>query len=183
MTITLVLKQLDVWNHTTSLPNCFIVVCVCTPCLSSLLPQKYVRAHFNYSPKTDDEIPCQPLGLRFEKGDILEISNQDDPDWWQVIHVVIMPTVLFSGIVAFLAIHTVRTPLFSNYCTHALVIIKTEWFNVFCILFTSCCVIGLQARKVFDDGAESLPGLIPARHRQQQSVHQHSSSTHTGHTV
>jgi hypothetical protein len=68
---------------------------------------KYVRAHFNYSPKTDDEIPCQPLGLRFEKGDILEISNQDDPDWW-------------------------------------------------------------QARKVFDDGAESLPGLIPARHRQQQ---------------
>ena len=48
------------------------------------LPQKYVRAHFNYSPKTDDEIPCQPLGLRFEKGDILEISNQDDPDWWQV---------------------------------------------------------------------------------------------------
>ena len=136
VTITLVLKQLDVWNHTTSLPNCFIVVCVCTPCLSSLLPQKYVRAHFNYSPKTDDEIPCQPLGLRFEKGDILEISNQDDPDWWQVIHVVIMPTVLFSGIVAFWAIHTVRIPLFSNYCTHALVIIKTEWFNVFCILFT-----------------------------------------------
>ena len=31
----------------------------------------------------------------------------------------------------------------------------------------------VQARKVFDDGAESLPGLIPARHRQQQSVHHH----------
>jgi MAGUK p55 subfamily protein 5 len=70
---------------------------------------KYVRAHFHYSPKADEEIPCQPLGLKFERGDILEISNQDDPEWW-------------------------------------------------------------QARKVFDDGAESLPGLIPARHRQQQSV-------------
>jgi MAGUK p55 subfamily protein 5 len=68
---------------------------------------KYVRAHFHYAPTTDEDIPCQPLGLRFEKGDILEISNQDDPEWW-------------------------------------------------------------QARKVFDDGAESLPGLIPARHRQQQ---------------
>lgn len=49
------------------------------------LRQKYVRAHFNYSPKSDEEIPCQPLGLKFEKGDILEISNQDDPDWWQVM--------------------------------------------------------------------------------------------------
>ena len=47
-------------------------------------PQKYVRAHFYYNPKTDEEIPCQPLGLGFEKSDILEISNQDDPDWWQV---------------------------------------------------------------------------------------------------
>ena len=54
------------------------------PSLPVTSPQKYVRAHFNYHPKGDDEIPCQPLGLRFEKGDILEISNQDEPDWWQV---------------------------------------------------------------------------------------------------
>ena len=29
----------------------------------------------------------------------------------------------------------------------------------------------LQARKVFDDGGESLPGLIPARQLQQKLVH------------
>ena len=41
-------------------------------------------------------------------------------------------------------------------------------FNVYADVFVYMC--RLQARKVFDDGAESLPGLIPARHRQQQSV-------------
>ena len=29
-------------------------------------------------------------------------------------------------------------------------------------------VHSIKARKVFDDGAESLPGLIPSRHLQQQ---------------
>ena len=46
--------------------------------------QKYVRAHFNYNGRLDEEIPCKALGLNFQKGDILEISNQDDPFWWQV---------------------------------------------------------------------------------------------------
>lgn len=46
--------------------------------------QKYIRAHFNYNGKLDEEIPCKSLGLSFRKGDILEISNQDDPNWWQV---------------------------------------------------------------------------------------------------
>ena len=32
----------------------------------------------------DEEIPCKELSLNFSRGDILEISNQDDPDWWQV---------------------------------------------------------------------------------------------------
>ena len=47
-------------------------------------PQKYVRVHFNYDGRLDDELPCKALGLSFQKGDIMEISNQDDPDWWQV---------------------------------------------------------------------------------------------------
>ena len=46
--------------------------------------QKYIRAHFNYNGRLDEEIPCKALGLSFHKGDILEISNQDDPNWWQV---------------------------------------------------------------------------------------------------
>lgn len=46
--------------------------------------QKYVRAHFSYEGEIDEEVPCKELALSFTKGEILEISNQDDPDWWQV---------------------------------------------------------------------------------------------------
>lgn len=49
-----------------------------------------MKAHFNYNPKHDADIPCKALGLTFQRGDILEVSNQDDPEWWQVhtyIHV------------------------------------------------------------------------------------------------
>ena len=49
-----------------------------------ILIQKYVRAHFGYSAELDSEVPCKELALNFQKGDILEVSNQDDPDWWQV---------------------------------------------------------------------------------------------------
>ena len=46
--------------------------------------QKYVRAHFSYDGEIDEQVPCKELALSFSKGEILEISNQDDPDWWQV---------------------------------------------------------------------------------------------------
>jgi len=32
----------------------------------------------------DGYIPCRDLGLPFSRGDILEIINHDDPNWWQV---------------------------------------------------------------------------------------------------
>ena len=43
-----------------------------------------MRAHFNYDGRLDDEIPCRELGLNFQKSDIMEVSNEDDPNWWQV---------------------------------------------------------------------------------------------------
>ncbi len=43
-----------------------------------------MRAHFNYDGSLDEEIPCKVLGLSFQKGDIMEIVNMDEPDWWQV---------------------------------------------------------------------------------------------------
>ncbi len=43
-----------------------------------------MRAHFNYNGQLDEELPCKAVSLAFQKGDILEISNQDDPNWWQV---------------------------------------------------------------------------------------------------
>lgn len=48
------------------------------------LPQVFVKAHFDYDPVTDNLIPCKEAGLKFVAGDLLQIVNQDDPNWWQV---------------------------------------------------------------------------------------------------
>ena len=48
------------------------------------LPQElHVKAHFDYDPEDDLYIPCRELGISFQKGDILHVINQDDPNWWQ----------------------------------------------------------------------------------------------------
>ena len=44
-----------------------------------------VRTHFSYDPTMDDHLPCQEAGLSFNRGDILTIVDQEDPDWWQAI--------------------------------------------------------------------------------------------------
>ncbi|XP_035238284.1 MAGUK p55 subfamily member 5-A isoform X1 [Anguilla anguilla] len=46
-------------------------------------PQVHVKAHFDYDPSDDPYVPCRELGLCFQKGDILHIISQDDPNWWQ----------------------------------------------------------------------------------------------------
>ena len=43
-----------------------------------------MKALFDYDHSSDTYIPCEELGLSFMKGDLLEILNQNDPDWWQV---------------------------------------------------------------------------------------------------
>ncbi|KAM4522109.1 MAGUK p55 subfamily member 5b [Odontesthes bonariensis] len=43
----------------------------------------HVRAHFDYDPSDDPFVPCRELGLSFQKGDILHVISQDDPNWWQ----------------------------------------------------------------------------------------------------
>ncbi|KAM5129035.1 protein PALS1 [Mantella aurantiaca] len=43
----------------------------------------HVKAHFDYDPTDDPYVPCRELGLSFQKGDILHIICQDDPNWWQ----------------------------------------------------------------------------------------------------
>ncbi|XP_068274848.1 MAGUK p55 subfamily member 2 isoform X1 [Nyctibius grandis] len=49
--------------------------------------QVFVKCHFDYDPATDSLIPCQEAGLKFTAGDLLQIVNQDDPNWWQACHV------------------------------------------------------------------------------------------------
>lgn len=46
-------------------------------------PQMHVRAYFDYDPSDDPFLPCRELGLSFQKGDILHVISQDDPNWWQ----------------------------------------------------------------------------------------------------
>ncbi|XP_069490452.1 MAGUK p55 subfamily member 2 isoform X6 [Ambystoma mexicanum] len=51
------------------------------------LRQVFVKCHFDYDPGTDNLIPCKEAGLKFTAGDLLQIVNQDDPNWWQACHV------------------------------------------------------------------------------------------------
>lgn len=47
------------------------------------LSQIHVKAHFDYDPSDDPYVPCRELGLSFQKGDILHVISQEDPNWWQ----------------------------------------------------------------------------------------------------
>ncbi|XP_029914217.1 MAGUK p55 subfamily member 2a isoform X3 [Myripristis murdjan] len=49
--------------------------------------QVFFKCHYDYDPANDNLIPCKEAGLRFETGDILQIVNQDDVNWWQARHV------------------------------------------------------------------------------------------------
>lgn len=46
-----------------------------------------MRALFDYEPEYDTILPCQDIGLPFKKGDVLQIINVKDPNWWQAKHV------------------------------------------------------------------------------------------------
>nr|XP_010592805.1 MAGUK p55 subfamily member 2 isoform X1 [Loxodonta africana] len=49
--------------------------------------QVFVKCHFDYDPARDSLIPCKEAGLCFSAGDLLQIVNQDDANWWQACHV------------------------------------------------------------------------------------------------
>ncbi|XP_026061421.1 MAGUK p55 subfamily member 2-like isoform X1 [Carassius auratus] len=49
--------------------------------------QVFVKCHFDYDPANDNLIPCKEAGLKVSNGDILQIVNQDDVNWWQAHHV------------------------------------------------------------------------------------------------
>eukprot|EP00079_Xenopus_tropicalis_P034744 XP_017948515.1 PREDICTED: 55 kDa erythrocyte membrane protein isoform X1 [Xenopus tropicalis] len=61
------------------------VVLKVSPSQSNRKPplQMYVRALFDYNPLSDTLIPCREAGLAFHTGDILQIINKDDSNWWQ----------------------------------------------------------------------------------------------------
>ncbi|XP_075602108.1 protein PALS2 [Balearica regulorum gibbericeps] len=54
----------------------------------TVIPQQvFVKCHFDYNPYNDNLIPCKEAGLKFSKGEILQIVNREDPNWWQASHV------------------------------------------------------------------------------------------------
>lgn len=46
-----------------------------------------MRALFDYDPEQDTILPCKEIGLSFLHGDILQIINVKDPNWWQAKHI------------------------------------------------------------------------------------------------
>uniref|UniRef100_A0A673ZV26 55 kDa erythrocyte membrane protein n=1 Tax=Salmo trutta TaxID=8032 RepID=A0A673ZV26_SALTR len=63
----------------------------------SLVCETYMRAQFDYDPAKDDLIPCKEAGLKFKTGDIIQIINKHDPNWWQ--GKVDISTADFAGII------------------------------------------------------------------------------------
>lgn len=49
--------------------------------------QVFLKAHFSYDPKRDNLIPCREAGLAFRDGDILQVVNMEDVNWWQALKV------------------------------------------------------------------------------------------------
>ncbi len=45
----------------------------------------YMRSLFSYDPSVDRHHPCQEAGLKFGPGVVLQIVNQEDPNWWQAV--------------------------------------------------------------------------------------------------
>ncbi|XP_064466218.1 protein PALS2-like isoform X1 [Ornithodoros turicata] len=45
--------------------------------------QCFLKALYSYDPAKDTLLPCKEIGLEFKQGDILQVLNQDDPNWWQ----------------------------------------------------------------------------------------------------
>lgn len=48
--------------------------------------QVHLRCHFDYNPSKDSLFPKSEIGLAFQCGDILEVKDQSEPDWWQATH-------------------------------------------------------------------------------------------------
>ena len=42
-----------------------------------------IYLNFLYDPFDDLYVPCRELALKFDKGDILHITDRSDDNWWQ----------------------------------------------------------------------------------------------------
>ncbi|KTG04253.1 hypothetical protein cypCar_00032335 [Cyprinus carpio] len=62
----------------------FPLVFLCCSFMVVMDTRVFVKCHFDYDPANDNLIPCKEAGLKVSSGDILQIVNQEDVNWWQV---------------------------------------------------------------------------------------------------
>lgn len=46
--------------------------------------QRYIRTFFDYDASRDSLLPTGDVGMSFRAGDVLELVDDQDPNWWQV---------------------------------------------------------------------------------------------------
>uniref|UniRef100_A0A3Q3MKA3 MAGUK p55 subfamily member 4-like n=1 Tax=Mastacembelus armatus TaxID=205130 RepID=A0A3Q3MKA3_9TELE len=51
--------------------------------LFKVIPNMYIKAMVDYCPLQDSSIPCPNAGMAFSRGDLLEVVDQSDGQWWQ----------------------------------------------------------------------------------------------------
>uniref|UniRef100_A0A3Q3X9W8 Uncharacterized protein n=1 Tax=Mola mola TaxID=94237 RepID=A0A3Q3X9W8_MOLML len=61
----------------------FKVVPNAAPSSGSSLKSVYMRAMVDYCPLQDSSIACPDAGMAFGRGDLLEVVDQSDGQWWQ----------------------------------------------------------------------------------------------------
>ena len=47
----------------------------------------HMRSLVSYNAREDRHHPCQEAGLSLEKGEMLRVVDQEDPEWWQAVKV------------------------------------------------------------------------------------------------
>ncbi|VDQ05078.1 unnamed protein product [Trichobilharzia regenti] len=50
--------------------------------------QRYIRCLFDYDASKDTLLPAGDVGLSFRSGDVLELVDDQDPNWWQVCQLI-----------------------------------------------------------------------------------------------
>lgn len=53
----------------------------------------------------DFYVPCRELALKFQRGDVLHIINESDPNWWQAYREGDDPQTSLAGLVPSAAFH------------------------------------------------------------------------------
>uniref|UniRef100_A0A8C2X8S6 Membrane palmitoylated protein 7 n=1 Tax=Cyclopterus lumpus TaxID=8103 RepID=A0A8C2X8S6_CYCLU len=53
---------------------------------STLSPQLFMQALFDYDPNDDPTVPSKDAAVAFKRGDVLRIVSMEDDTWWQACH-------------------------------------------------------------------------------------------------